>query len=63
MQDLEELAQFKRQLLPIKALFSDPLCSERQGWGDIPMAFGVHDHLNTDMPSPGVPGSLSLKSG
>lgn len=69
MQDLEELArsaQFKNQLFPISeqnSLFSDPLCSESQDWGDIPMAFCVRDDLKTDVPSPGVPGSLSLNSG
>lgn len=56
---------FKKQFFPITAqnsLFSDPLCSENQDWGDIPMAFCVRDLLETDIPSPGAPCSLSLNS-
>lgn len=57
---------FKKQFFPITAqnsLFSDPLCSETQDWGDIHMAFCVRDLLETDIASPGAPCSLSLNSG
>lgn len=62
-QGLKELEHFKNQIFPTIALVSAPLCSKTEGWGDISMTFCIHVYLKTAVPSPGVPGSLSLNSG
>lgn len=43
--------------------FSQVLSAVSQEWGDIFVVFCVCDRLKTGIPSPEVPGSLSLNSG